>query len=886
MAESRDPIVPRGAPEGLSGKTVGRFVIGARLGVGGMGEVYRAEDTRLKRAVAVKRLAPKLLADERYHRRFLKEAIQASSLNHPNIAGIYDVLEEASEILLVMELVEGVTLRQHLRESISLDAFYLIAIQCAEALAAAHEKGLVHGDIKPENIMLSSLNQVKVLDFGLAKRAPSKDLSGTTHISDTVGTSLSGTPGYMAPEVLLEKPADGRADIFSLGVVFYEILGNGHPFITGSFAGTINNILQTEPKPLRQVNPQVPEPLSRIVMRMLAKDPKQRYTTAQDLLEDLEAARRGSPLHIAGEEQTYSPQRWRPRAVLGLGLAAVAVALALLGGSMWMRRAGSKSRPSTPPQQTAPVRLPNLISLAVMPATPMAGDPKLTALGNGLVASLTSKLTQLSENRPFLVAPTSEMHDYGVTTLQQAREEFGANLSLQITVERSGDTLRAAYSVIDIKSSRTMATHAITSPASDPFTLEDQLAAGLVTALNLQLLLEEDRVLATHGTRDPSAFAAYLQGLGYLQDSRNLKSIEGAIDLFAQALKLDSNYGLAKAAMGEANWIRYRLTQNNQWMAMAQAECAEAVESGNAGAEAHFCLGTVEDGTSQFQDAVDQFQRALQLEPTRDEAYTGLAQTYLHLSKPAEVERVYQRAISFRPLYGRANYRLAAFYLSQASYTQAAEIFQRVIGLAPDSFRGYAGLGASYLGLGHYAEAIPPLEQSLTIRPTIDAYSNLAAAHFHLRHFDKAAEQYQEATKLDGRNYKLWGNLGDALTYGGRRLDAMNAYNRAISLANGQLQATPSDPELLGALARYYSMLQQRQAALTRMKESLKLAGNDNPDALYTAALVYNQLGETDTALKWLQKALQAGLPKATLHDAPALDNLRKNPKFVEMAGN
>jgi serine/threonine protein kinase len=271
----------------LTGKTVGRFAIRARLGAGGMGEVYRAEDTRLKRAVALKRVAPRLQADENYRKRFLREAQCASGLASQYIASVYDVLESNGEIFLVMEYVEGVTLRQQLAQPLSLERFLGIAVQCAAALVAAHELGIVHRDIKPENIMLNSAGQVKILDFGLAKQLPSPDNEVTT---ESVGSgSFSGTPAYMAPEVLLEREPDRRADIFSLGVVFYEALSGRHPFQAASILATSTRILHDAPVPLRHLNPKVPAELERIVAKMLAKDPTQRYATAADLLVDLRA---------------------------------------------------------------------------------------------------------------------------------------------------------------------------------------------------------------------------------------------------------------------------------------------------------------------------------------------------------------------------------------------------------------------------------------------------------------------------------------------------------------------------------------------------------------------------------------------------------------------
>src|SRR6185312_3948136 len=251
MAESEPTLASSTQPQdSLSGKIVGRFRIGDRLGKGGIGEVYCAEDTKLKRTVALKRLAPALRSDSLYRHRFLEEAERASRFTDSHVAAVYDVLEEQGEIFLILEYVEGQNLRQRLRHRLSLDEFFTIVIQCAEALVSAHKRGIVHCDIKPENIMLTSQGQVKILDFGVAKHLPRSDQSSTV---DRAGT-FAGTPAYMSPEVLLEQAPDGRADIFSLGVVFYEVLTGQHPFIAGSFVATTDRIRAETPASIRIFN--------------------------------------------------------------------------------------------------------------------------------------------------------------------------------------------------------------------------------------------------------------------------------------------------------------------------------------------------------------------------------------------------------------------------------------------------------------------------------------------------------------------------------------------------------------------------------------------------------------------------------------------------------
>lgn len=287
---------PENAPSrhgDLTGRLLGRFRIESRLGEGGMGEVYLAEDTRLKRRVALKRVAPQWRADPRLAQRFHREVELASRLSHPHIAAVYDVFEHDEETFLVMEYVEGHTLRLRLHgKPIPPAEFLDIASQCASAMNAAHQSGVLHRDLKPENILITRDGQVKILDFGLAKDLP-RSADSTLAVTDP---GLKGTPGYMAPEALLEKDTDARADLFSLGVVFYEMLAGRHPFLRrgDSFVTTVNRVIGETPKPLHSLNPNISPSLDSIVTRLLAKEPAERYQTAGALLADLKAALGGS----------------------------------------------------------------------------------------------------------------------------------------------------------------------------------------------------------------------------------------------------------------------------------------------------------------------------------------------------------------------------------------------------------------------------------------------------------------------------------------------------------------------------------------------------------------------------------------------------------------
>ncbi len=881
MSDMHDAVrTPPTAPQDLTGTTVGRFNILARLGAGGMGEVYRADDTKLRRIVAIKRMAPRVNADPQEASRLLREGQRASALHHPNIASVFDVLEEKHEILLIMEYVEGETLRHRLLQPFTTEQFLNIALQSAEALAAAHDKSILHGDIKPENIMLTQTEQVKLLDFGVARRIASsndKTLTGTLNALSAYAP-VSGTPTYMPPEVLMGNLPDLRADVFSLGVVFYEMLGGRHPFQGPTMTATAAQILHREPQPLDQLGRQVPDPLVRVVAKALSKEPDKRYQNARELLADLNAIKRGSkPSAPKVPGRTSAFRRYLPYGAVALMLVSllalrpVRVALSGIFGN-----AASRQQSGQAPAQ------PVVNNLAVLPASMQGDDPKLHAFADGLVESVTGKLARLSENHPLDVITSSQIQDKKVTTTEQALQEFGANLALRLTVQSSGDLLRVNYSLVDSKSGRALAGDSVTAPATDAFALEDRVAEGVARALQLELRPEERTALGTHGTIQPAAYDYYLQGRGYLQAFFKPENVTSAITMFDQGLKLDPNYGFALAARGEAYWLRYEGSKDKKWIASAFADCTRAVQVGNAGAEGHICLGVLANGTGKYEQAAAEFKRAIELEPANDEAYIRLARVYTKQNRLDDAEKTFQRAISLRPQYHRGYDWLGLFYLQQAQYDKAVPMFLKVSELAPDSFQAYSNLGAAYLYLGRDADAITMFQRSISIRPSSNAYSNLGTAYFRVRRFADAAKSYKEAIKSDESDYDLWGNLGDSYYFSGQREEAKKAYRKGLDLALPQLQVNPNDANLCGAVAATYAMVGERDNALKYLDRSLEL-GHADKDLLFNAAVVYNALGETGVALEWLRKSLAAGYSPSVVRAAPIFDNLRDNPSFQQL---
>lgn len=871
MNDRKDAIkTPPSAVDDLVGRTLGRFRVESRIGSGGMGFVYKAQDTVLKRTVAIKRLAPQLHLNQTSREKFLREAQRSSALNHPNIAAIYDVLEEKGEAFLVMEYIEGETLRRHPAfHKFTTPEFLGIAIQCAEALTAAHEYKILHGDIKPENIMLTPSQRVKILDFGVARRFAFDGPDDATMSLATMSNNISGTPAYMAPEILEQKPYDGRADLFSLGLVFYEMLGGRQPFLTDSFAGTLGRVLHTDPPSISSVNRAVPASIAAIVSRLLKKDPEERYLNARLLVADLQSVQQGSVPRVATEVLPKVPGKHRAAVVLAIFLAIVIVGGAgflIWAGHQRLRGAAGTNANGTP-------GVPQHRVLAVLPFDTSGADPKLAALGQGLVNSIASRLGSLTEENSLEVISPQKIQQMKVTSLADAAKLFGANLGLRVELQPADDLVRVSYSITESGDGRSLGGDVISVPATDAFTVERNVLDGTIRALQLNLRSEEQAALRVHGTSRPEAYRDYLQARGYLLNFTSQENVDNALTMIRDALKVDPNFGMARAALGEAYWREYWHNKDPKWPKLAKQECDTAVQLGNAGAAGHTCLGLVADGTGNYKDAIGEYQSAVNLDPGSEDAYIGLALAYEHDGQITKAEETYQAALTAHPRSWIATNALGNFYLRRSNYDRAAEMFQKVTELAPEGYAGYVNLGATYSDTGRFADAIPALKKSLLLRPSYAAYVNIGTAYFGLHDYAHAAEASREALKIDPSHYITWGNLGEALYYSGAKTEAAPNYRKAIELATGELKVNPHDSYVLGNVANYYSMLGQKAQALDYLQRALQYGKNDK-DVLITAAFVYNQVGETGLALEWLNKAVTAGYPMEQVKNEPGLQNL------------
>lgn len=826
--------------------------------------VFRAEDTELRRTVALKFIHEKTASNPRVNERLRREARTASALNHPNICTIYEVGEDGGKVFIAMEYVEGRLLSELIRGAgLPVETVLRQGRQLASALEHAHDHGVIHGDLKPLNVIVTPQGNAKILDFGLARRKDPAEFDKQTlePISAENILSAGGTLPYMAPEQVEGGDASLRTDLWSLGIVLYEMATGKRPFQGENFY-QLSNAICREASPL--LPSRISPGLATVISRCLEKEPARRYQRAGEVRAALEALTPSSEIEVLPTLPARS-RAWR------MTLAITALVSLTVVGVFIIRDRLSK--------RNALGAVPSRVLLGVLPPI-SSGDASQAAFDSGLADTLNARLGELSTHHALAVIPMNLTLEKHVTTIDAARQQFGVNLVLVLNVQRAAGDVRVNYALVDARSRQQVRSGTITAAATEPFVLQDRVFESVAEAMELQLAPAEKQSISSHGTTEPAAYDFYVQGRGYLQDYVVPEKVENAITLFQRALEKDPAYAAATAGLGEAYWRKYQLTHDASWADAAIENCQTAAERGPTLAAAHSCLGRAYTARGEYEQAAAQYRRAVELEPTSDEAYGGLATAYEQLGRLADAEQAYERAISIRPGYWATYNLLGLYYMRHARYKDAAAMYTQVVSLVPDSFVGYSNLGGVRILQGQYSEAIPLLERSLSIRATADARSNLATAYFQMRRYAESAANFEEAVKLDQKNYLLWGNLGDAYYWApGRRAEATAAYGRAIALGEEKLRLNPHDAQLLSSLGMYHAMRGQRKSALENLDASLLLQPK-SPDLLFNAGIAYQQLGDTKQALDALEKAVSLGIAPQVLLDTPNFDALRDNSRF------
>jgi len=852
------------ASQPISGRTLGHYRLLERIGEGGMGVVYRAYDEHLQREIAVKLLPASVVRDESARRRFRKEALTLARLNHPNIGTLHGFEADGDVDFLVMEYVPGITLasklaRGPMRESELLE----YAIQLASALEEAHKQGVIHRDLKPSNILITPSGQLKILDFGLARLLIAGDESDT----DTGNLTVAGTLPYVSPEELSGSTTlDSRSDLYSAGVVLYEMATGKRPHNEASVGALLAAILHREPASVRSLNSEISLELETIIRKAMDKDAALRYQSASELKVDLQRLVSGRKLESwPSPARVQAGKRWLAPLLLAVLVLVVVFAVFTLRG-----KAGRSSALPAAPRV-----------VAVLPFDAIGGDPANQALCRGLTDLLTTRLTQISKQYGVEVVPASELRTQNVTSIGDAQRKLGVSLVVEGSWDFAGN--QVMYSLVNAQSRRNVSAQSVHADVSNLLSVERQVTDSLVTMLAGEVHPEDLKPLPSDSSDRPDAYQYYVRGVGYLLEYQNADSLQAAVTLFHAASDRDPSFALAYAGTAEAYWRLFQETKDPSWVPKALDAAHHASELNNQIAPVHATLGLIYQGQGKYDDAVKEFQRALELDATSDAAYRGLASSYEALGKNADAESAYRQAIEMRKDYWGGYSALGAFYAKTARYDDAAAQFRRVIELAPENVRGYTNLGAIYVLQGKLPLAEETLQKSLTIEPNYRAYANLATMYFEQGRYSESAAMFEKALQLNDRDARVWRNMGDAYYWSpGEREKAAPAYKRAADLLDAQRKVNPHDSKLMTELALSDSMLGKQTEAVALIRQAQSRAPSD-PEIMFRTAEIYEQGGNHATALNWLGQAAHAGYSVTNIQHDPTFQGIRNDPRYKQI---
>jgi serine/threonine-protein kinase len=721
----------------LVGKLIGHYRIELLIGVGGMGEVYLARDERLGRKAALKLLPDSLTTDEAQLSRFKNEARSASALNHPNILTVYEIGAEGNRQFIATEFIEGITLRASIAHGrINPHAALEIAVQVASALAAAHEAGVVHRDIKPENIMLRPDGYAKVLDFGIAKLTEQRPAAEghkveTTALLQTRPGLVLGTARYMSPEQARGQKVDARSDIWSLGVVLYEMVGGSPPFHGETPSDCIASILTTEPPPLSGVLPDVPRKLESILRKALRKKSEERYQTITEMLAGLRILKgeleveSSLPQTKARAESIVSKIKRHKRGVLlTLSTAAVLAAAAVAYSFFFF----------------APAPLPNEKSIAVLPFENLSEEKSNAYFTDGIQDEILTRLSKIADLKVISRTSTQRYKHTSQSPSQIAHQLGVANL-LEGSVQKTNDQVRVNVQLITAANDTHLWAETYDRKLIDIFVVESDIATTIAKALQARLTGAEKTAIAKRPTANPEAYELYLKGR-FFWNKRTAADLRKAIEYFNQALDKDPSYALAYAGLTDAYLVlsQYGAASPADSFPQAIAAAKKAIELDDTLAEAHTSLAcSLAYYDFDFEQSLKEFQRAIELNPNYATAHHWLSNGVL--SALGQFERAIaegKRAVELDPLSLIINTDLGQDFSYARRYDEAIAQLRKTIEMDPRFYFAHWALGTALQLKGQLSEAVAEYNKAVELNDDPSVLALLGQAYARTGQRDEA----------------------------------------------------------------------------------------------------------------------------------------------------
>lgn len=849
------------------GARLGPYEVVALLGAGGMGEVWRARDTRLGREVALKLLPEAFSNDRERVTRFQREAQLLAALNHPHIASIYSFETVDGVRVLVMELVPGETIRELLcKGPLPLPRVLVLAHEVAEALGAAHAKGILHRDLKPSNVKVTPEGNVKLLDFGLAKAfapgSPGPDLSESPTLE--AGASMKGvilgTVPYMSPEQARGAELDARSDVWAFGCLVFEMLSGKKAFDGPTASDALVAVLDHEPD-WNALPRHTPGPVVELLKSCLAKRVDARLPDVARAREQIDLARSGQTPAVTTPAKAAPPVRRHSISFAAGGFLLLAAAAVLA----WIALRDRASR-----------ALPSAKLLAILPAADFTGRSDGRQLCDGFSVSLRSKLQRVSGVSIMLPAAARLESDAA-----KAARDTGANLILAPSARKSGDQVQLSYSLSLAQSPVQIDAGEVTGLESDWFRLENELVARICASLALGLAVESSPPPREEIARGPPQ-SDYLVALGCLERTDDPTLLHKAAEIL-EGIPGGKDSAIVQAALGRAYLSSFSLSKDVPLAERAKEAAERAARLDPDLPETQITIARVLRATGRPAEALPLLRKVLEKDPGHVEALATLASALQATGGSAGAEATWRHLVELRPTSWASHTSLGGFLFHQSRYEEAAAEYQRAIKLNPGVYGLYYSLGAVQIRQGRFDKAIEALKESIEIKPSSYAYSNLGTCQYLLGDFPEASVSFGKAITLTPGDYRYHVYLGDSLTWTpGQSEKARQAYEAAIPLAEGVLRVNSRDSGAMGLLALCYARAGRRDEA-GQLAERAVALDPDDASVLQGAAIVTLILGRQDESLRLLARAVERGYGTVEIRANPEFSTLRNDPRFQQL---